>query len=123
MAVVPCNGCTACCQKDLLFLHPEMGDVEANYETEPAFNPLTGRWGLALRHKANGECIYLGQGGCTIHGRAPAICQEFDCRRFYQAFVQRYDRPTRRRMVREGQVGKAVIEAAKARLHTLEEDV
>jgi uncharacterized protein len=120
-AHVPCAGCTACCQNDLLFLHPELGDDASTYETMPATNPITGRAGLALKHKKEGGCIYLGNGGCTIHDRAPAICREFDCRRFYLSFMKQYDRSERRRIIKNGMVGKNVIEAGKARLHTLGE--
>jgi hypothetical protein len=117
---VPCNGCTACCRNDLLFLHPEMGDIAEDYETMPATNPLNGRPGLALKHKPEGGCIYLGDAGCTIHDRAPAICREFDCRGFYLSFMERYDRGERRRMVARNYVSKDVIEAGRSRLHTLE---
>jgi uncharacterized protein len=118
---VPCNGCTSCCRGDLIFLHPELGDFAPDYDTVEAYNPLTGRQGRALKHKADNTCIYLGDGGCTIHDRAPAICREFDCRRFYLSFMKRYDRAERRRMVARNMVSKDVIEAGKARLHTLEE--
>jgi len=40
---------------------------------------------LILQHKPNGDCIYLDRKvGCSIHGNAPAICKEFDCRRIYK---------------------------------------
>ena len=75
-ATVPCNGCTTCCQGDLVFIHPEMGDKADDYQTMVVGDRL------ALAHKDNGDCIYLDRGvGCTIHDRAPAICLEFDCRR------------------------------------------
>lgn len=115
---VPCNGCTACCQYDLIFLHPECGDIVASYRTMPARNPLTGREGLALQHKPEGGCIYLGEAGCTIHDRSPAICREFDCRRFYLGFT----RPERRRLLRSGVIHKDVLDAGKARLDTLKEE-
>lgn len=114
---VPCNGCTACCKRDLLFLHPELGDKPETYEYEHVYNPVYKREGLALKHKPNGDCVYLGPDGCTIHERAPAICREFDCRRFYL----RLSRPERRRGVREGYLSKEVLDAAKARLDTLPE--
>lgn len=79
-AQVPCNGCRLCCQGDSIVLHPELGDIPEKYQTEPF--PAYGPKGLMLAHKPNGECIYLGESGCTIHDRAPAICREFDCRRF-----------------------------------------
>jgi Fe-S-cluster containining protein len=33
-----------------------------------------------LAHKANGDCIYLEEKGCSIHGRAPYMCRTMDCR-------------------------------------------
>ena len=75
---VPCDGCTACCQEDLILLHPEMGDNAEEYQTIRV--TVNGREEQALAHKKNGECIYLGEKGCTIHTHAPAICREFDCR-------------------------------------------
>lgn len=35
---------------------------------------------LMLAHKENGDCIYLGVGGCSIHDRKPRMCREMDCR-------------------------------------------
>ena len=73
--VVPCNGCTLCCQGDAIRLEPE--DRPSDYLTEP--HPYI-RGALMLAHKPNGECIYLGEHGCTIHDRAPSLCQSADCR-------------------------------------------
>ena len=119
---VPCNGCTACCQHDLIFLHPAMGDIAESYDTVPAVNPLTGESGLAIRHKPEGGCIYVGPTGCTIHGRAPAICRVFDCRKLYRDFFS-LPRPERRRLDRtlggRKLFGGDVKEAGRARLHTL----
>jgi len=116
---VPCNGCTACCQNDLLVLHPEMGDDPASYETMEAINPVTGAPCLALKHKPGGGCIYLGDGGCTIHGRAPAICREFDCRRFYSRMVEIYTRAERRKFIKSGIIGAEVFRAGRERLASL----
>lgn len=115
-AHVPCNGCTACCRNELLMLHPEMGDRAEDYETQVATNPITGKQGLALKQKPNGDCIYLGERGCTIHGRAPAICKEFDCRRF---FLKLGGRNKRRQLLKTGLVTKDVYEAGRKRLNTL----
>ena len=118
-AHVPCNGCTACCQQDVVFLHPEYGDVLADYQTIPMTHPLTGRPGHRLAHRPQGGCIYLGDTGCTIHGKAPAMCKEFDCRRFFLGFK---DRAQRRRAVREGMITADVLKAGQERLHTLPEN-
>lgn len=69
-------------------LHPEGGDDPSKYQTIEVQNPITGKMGLAIAHKPNGDCIYLGDEGCSIHDTAPLICQEFDCRRYVQRFVQ-----------------------------------
>ncbi len=72
---VPCNGCTLCCQGDAIRLLPE--DDAGAFATVP--HPyLAGARMIA--HKANGDCVYLGEGGCTIHERAPSLCRSADCR-------------------------------------------
>jgi hypothetical protein len=116
-STVPCNGCRACCQGELLILHPELGDVPASYLHEAVAHPLTGKPALALQHKPNGDCIYLGETGCTIHHRAPAICREFDCRKF---FLGLGDRAARRRLLKQGMVTKDVVEAGRSRLASLD---
>lgn len=76
---VPCGTCHACCQWDAIILHPELGDDEHDYHT------VEWEGKLKLANKENGDCIYLDrQTGCTIHGHAPVICQEFDCRKIYK---------------------------------------
>ena len=75
---VPCNGCRVCCRKVVVALFPDRGDVVANYET----TQLTLENGSTLDIHAqnpNGDCVNLGDQGCTIYGRAPAICRAFDC--------------------------------------------
>jgi len=74
---VPCGDCSACCQGDLIFLHPELGDNPKDYDCKR----FDGRW--VLRHKDNKDCIYLDRDAphkCTIYGRRPAICRSLDCR-------------------------------------------
>lgn len=116
MANVPCNGCTACCANDLLMLHPEMGDDASQYETMPAINPITGKAGLALKHKPEGGCIYLTANGCSIHGRAPAVCQEFDCRKMFL----KLGASKARKAVEAGWASQAVMDAGRKRRHTVE---
>jgi hypothetical protein len=72
---VPCNGCTLCCTGDAVRLLEE--DLEAGYRSEP-HSRITGA--LMIAHKPNGECIYLDEHGCSIHGRAPSLCRSADCR-------------------------------------------
>lgn len=112
---VPCNGCVACCRHELIFLYPE--DDQRQYLTRPATNPLDGRLGLALAQQPNGDCVYLGEAGCTIHDKAPAVCRAFDCRRWVLGLG---DRAAIRRGLKAGAYDKAVVAAGKARLNTLE---
>lgn len=72
---VPCNGCTICCRGDAVRL--EEADRAEEYQTEP-HSYIPGARMLA--HKPNGECIYLNERGCSIHGRAPSLCRAADCR-------------------------------------------
>ena len=82
--IVPCGTCKACCRNELLVLHPEMGDDPAEYRCHRTINPLTGDPCHALDMNDKGDCIYLGEGGCSIWDRAPALCREFDCRDLYK---------------------------------------
>lgn len=116
-AEVPCNGCTACCRFGLIFLRPDRGDVVEDYQTRLVVNPATDREELALARKPEGGCVYLDETGCSIHGHAPAVCAEFDCRRFYLSL----NREQRRRYATGGEVHRAVLEAGRQRLRTLEE--
>lgn len=113
-ADVPCNGCTACCRNELIVLMPE--DSAWMYDTRVVINPLDGKPARALLQTAAGACIYLGDGGCTIHDLRPAVCRAFDCRRLFVSFGSRAER---RRAVREGQIDGAVLRAGQARVRTL----
>ena len=86
MSDVPCNGCTLCCQSDMVRLLP--GDDPALYKTEPQpFAPGQ----LMLAHKRhNGDCVYLDrEKGCTIHSWAPQQCKRMDCRNIARAFTKK----------------------------------
>lgn len=86
---VPCNGCTLCCQGDAVRLEPE--DMDKGYQTEP--HPYI-PGALMIAHRPNGDCVYLGEGGCTIHDTAPSLCRAADCR----AVALRYDFISARRL-------------------------
>jgi len=70
-----CDGCRACCLGDTIILKPHENPKAWN--AKPRFD---GRW--ELRKGEDGNCAFLGPTGCTIHGRAPEVCQSFDCRRY-----------------------------------------
>lgn len=58
-----------------------------------------------LAHKPDGTCIYLGENGCSIHGNAPALCREFDCRRL----VKQMGYTKARKVVKQGLLGAGVF--------------
>lgn len=118
---VPCNGCTACCRGDAIYLHPKTGaylrdvDNPTDYKCHREKNPITGRWAWCLdRDSVTNVCVYLGDNGCTIRDRAPIVCREFDCR----ALFLRFDSRQRKELVKNGFLDKSVISAGKQRLDT-----
>ena len=62
---VPCNGCRLCCIAQLVLLFPDRGDDPASYQTRRLDTPKGPV--EVLDHKPNGECVYLGEAGCTIY--------------------------------------------------------
>jgi uncharacterized protein len=110
---VPCNVCRLCCQGDAVRLEQE--DLDIDYQTEPhAFLPGA----LMLAHKANGECMYLGEHGCTIHDHAPSLCRIADCR----SLAIRFDYETARKLhalhrldIRVWDQGKKLIENSRGK--------
>lgn len=112
---VPCGTCRLCCGRDAIILHPESGDKPELYQTVPVTNPLSGRPALMLSKAADGNCIYLGAAGCTIHDHAPLICREFDCRRLYL----KVPRAERKALIRTGLGDKKVFDRGRELLSTL----
>lgn len=85
---VPCDGCVACCKRERIYLSEEHGDDPAQYYTVPTRKGLDGPIEWMLQHKSNGDCIYLDEHGCSIHGRAPWSCRQFDCRKWFLSFPE-----------------------------------
>jgi hypothetical protein len=113
---VPCNGCTACCKSNQgLFLHPEQGDEVESYRHRVVTDRATGKPVFLLATEADGQCVYLGQSGCTIYGRRPLLCRGFDCRKHY-LILPRQDRDN---LVRLGLSSRTVFNAGRARLKSL----
>lgn len=114
-ASVPCNGCNLCCRGEAIILLADEGDDIASYEHVlvdiPGLPPQA-----VLKKGADGNCIYLGPTGCTIHDRAPKICKHFDCRGWYLSKT----RAERRRMISQGHASKEIFDAGRARLKTLQ---
>lgn len=115
MTKVACNGCTACCRHELVALFPEHGDDVCSYDHTEVRLP-SGDAFQVLRQRADGTCIYLGSDGCTIYARAPAVCQRFDCRKYFLSMT----RSDRRTIERQAPGKFAVFQAARKRIDTLD---
>ena len=113
---VPCGNCHHCCRREIVPILPEEGDDPSRYAhtiiVSPGQDPVA-----ILKHKPNGDCVYLGTNGCTIHGQAPFICRTFDCRQWYRG----HSRAQRLKMIAESQGSREVFEAGRERLHTLDD--
>lgn len=102
---VPCGRCTLCCRTLIVPL------AEEEYEQyEGHWGWITSRdgkrHGRALLRRPNGECVYLGENGCTIHGHAPHVCQRFDCRENFA----KHTRAQRRQLINSGKLPKALFD-------------
>jgi Fe-S-cluster containining protein len=78
---VPCGSCTLCCRHQKVFLFP--GDDAAALLAVRGYNSATGKEGWRLQQKRNGDCLFLGERGCTIYERRPSVCRLYDCRDHY----------------------------------------
>jgi hypothetical protein len=112
-ASVPCGDCHLCCRGDVIMLFPEHGDRIDDYQ-HIVIDVPEGR-AAVVAEGDDGNCVYLGPTGCTIHDRAPFICKVFDCRRWFLSRT----RTERRAMVKSGLADAAVFQAGRERLHTL----
>ena len=107
---VPCNGCQACCKLERVILSPENGDDPELYLTVPTKKGNDGPVEWMLAHQVNGDCIYLDKHGCSIHGKAPWACRQFDCRKWLLGF------PEAEWGAMERDIDGDVVRAARARL-------
>jgi len=116
VADVPCAGCTLCCRTLIVPLAEEEYEQYVDAAGEPNWGWITTadgkRHGRALKRKPNGECVYLNERGCSIHGHAPHVCQRFDCRQLFS----KSDRAWRRQQVKEGKLPKALFDKGREML-------
>lgn len=81
MKKLECGSCTACCEwGDDKSIRPVLTTDEANelrhsYDVEDNL--------FRLESDANGKCVYLIDGGCSIYNYRPMQCKVFDCRVLY----------------------------------------
>jgi Fe-S-cluster containining protein len=102
--VVPCGDCHLCCRMMTPVL-PERGDDPLQYDTALCLTPGKEPY-LILNRQNNGDCIYLGEHGCTIHARAPWVCRTFDCRALFKAS----DRAGRKQAIKRGDMSKEIFD-------------
>lgn len=69
---VGCGDCVLCCKHSLVPMIDGRDDV-STYETIRIGQMRV----LAI--KKNGDCVYLGDKGCTIHHRRPTVCRSYSC--------------------------------------------
>lgn len=112
-ADVPCGSCNLCCRTLMVPLSKEeveSGQYDGHYARITA--PDGRHMGHALLRRPTGECVYLVDGRCSIHGRAPHVCQRFDCRELFR----KSNRAGRREMVSSGRMPKALYDKGREML-------
>jgi len=106
---VPCNGCMLCCHGDAIRILPH--EDASRWQTVPHDHYPGHRM---LAHKANGDCVYLVAGGCSIQDTKPQMCKEMDCRRLAQAFTWTQARKIQGFPIRIWHRGKELLRDGKA---------
>lgn len=71
---VPCDGCDKCCRGP--YAVHVMKHERKKYD-QVTWNQDDQTWEIP---RVDGECVYLGKEGCTIHKDRPYVCRMFDCR-------------------------------------------
>lgn len=100
--MVKCGGCRACCLKDQIMLHPDLGDDVSRYETEAHDDGSV--W--IAKNPNSTACRYLGPDGCTIYPDRPYACQIFDCRVYAVQKMGRMNRAERRKFIKSSPIGE-----------------
>jgi uncharacterized protein len=86
-AVVPCDGCTACCTaSQFVHIAPDELDALAHIPSE-LLAPAPGRppGHVVLGYDGLGRCPMLVDGRCSIYEHRPRTCRTYDCRVFTAA--------------------------------------
>ena len=86
-----------------------------SYQFQILGHSATGDPVFALATDPSGQCVYLGENGCTIYDQRPVLCRSFDCRKHY-LILPRQDRDN---LVRIGLSSRAVFNAGRSRQKTL----
>ena len=93
-AVVPCQGCTACCTaSQFVHIGPDEADTLAHIPAEllvPA--PRLPPGNVVLGYDERGHCPMLVDGACSIYAHRPRACRTYDCRVFAATGVEPGDK-------------------------------
>jgi Fe-S-cluster containining protein len=91
----------------MTLLRPDKGDDMNQYVTAQWYRDGLDKPPVVILDRlSNGDCVYLGEGGCTIWDRAPYECRMYDCREMFK----NSDRPGRKLAVKNGVVPKAIFD-------------
>lgn len=122
-ASVNCGSCTACCRRELVALVES--DQIADYPAAVEFNAegkahlralIPDATGWVIPHQpGTGACVYLGETGCTIYDKRPAMCRVFSCVGWVESILACTTRAERRRDARTGLIDKEIWAAGVAR--------
>lgn len=97
-AEVPCNGCRLCCHSMMVEMQPDRGDDASQYVTASWYRDGLDKPPVAILDRLpNGNCFYLGDGGCTIWDRTPYQCRMFDCREYFRSHTRNQRRDLMKR--------------------------
>jgi Fe-S-cluster containining protein len=107
---IDCGACNKCCKGNTLVVITE-NDRQDFYVTQTYKLP-DGRVVEALQFQANGDCFYLIDGKCSIHGEHPLVCQAFNC----MAEFCHYSRQERRLLIKQGMLSADVLDEGRKRL-------
>lgn len=79
-----CNGCRACC----MWGSDKSLRPKVKFNDDYAFQRIGG---VRYLKAINGQCVYLGDEGCTIHDTRPDKCRKFDCRELLKIVENKTD--------------------------------
>lgn len=73
-----CAACGRCCHGKVIPLNPyEVARLaqELSLSTTETITRFTDGGGTSIRTRADGGCVFLGPGGCTVHAGRPLACR------------------------------------------------
>jgi len=85
---VPCGTCQKCCKNEAIVLTDEDSPLQYGIDNlQLASGPRGDEELVILKQRPNGDCILLGEKGCTVWPNHPAMCKKYDCRVRYMELM------------------------------------